>query len=482
MKQSASNKHISPSLALEERLTHILEHLGIEHAHIAGMMLSDWGGFAAKYPDRISSLTIIPWGPIDPTSLHSVTARLLAVIGDQAADFEEKQKLFNELGGIKPAILKGHAGLPWNDVILDYKDEIGSAMLSFLKRMDARQGTETLSLSDTEGEVAGITYKIQGSGPPLILLPLSLAPSQWQPLLSKLSEQYCTITLGGPELGFIPVLEARGRSVGYQRMLRHMMDEMQPQADESILEVGCGTGAIDRWLARHTNGANRIVGVDINDYLLNVAATLAQMESLNTAIEFRKGNAEKLPFSDDEFDIIISSTVMEEVDADKMLAEMIRVTKPGGRVGVIVRGTDMPWVYNLPLGAELKAKIETPVPTDEGKGCASVSLYRRFQQSPLTNIKMMPQQVPFDDPDGGTETFIENRILLSLDPEEVNEWQSAKAKAVSEGTFFFTWPHHCAVGTKPTYHRLIVTFKRSLINYTERAKQRKFLPEKSKKK
>jgi ubiquinone/menaquinone biosynthesis C-methylase UbiE len=173
------------------------------------------------------------------------------------------------------------------------------------------------------------------------------------------------------------------------------------------------------------------------------------MEDLDTAIEFRKGDAENLPFSDGEFDIIISSTVMEEVDAGKMLAEMIRVTKPGGRVGVIVRATDMPWVYNLPLGAELKAKVEAPVSTDEGKGCASGSLYWRFQSSTLTNIKMMPQLVPFDDPEGGTEKFIEESILSKLDPEETDEWQIAMAKATSERTFFFTWPHHCAVGTKP---------------------------------
>ena len=62
---------------------------------------------------------------------------------------------------------------------------------------------------------------------------------------------------------------------------------------------------------------------------------------------------------------------------------------------------------------------------------------------------MMPQQVPFDDPEGGPEKFIEDGLLFGFDPEEVAEWQNAKAAAASEGTYFFTWPHHCAVGTKP---------------------------------
>ena len=44
-------------------------------------------------------------------------------------------------------------------------------------------------------------------------------------------------------------------------------------------------------------------------------------------------------------------------DADKMLAEMIRVTKPGGRVGVFVRALDLPWVINLELPDEIKIKV-----------------------------------------------------------------------------------------------------------------------------
>ena len=50
---------------------------------------------------------------------------------------------------------------------------------------------------------------------------------------------------------------------------------------------------------------------------------------------------------------------MERVDADRMLEEMIRVTKPGGRVAVLVQATDRSRLVNLPLGAELKAKVET---------------------------------------------------------------------------------------------------------------------------
>jgi hypothetical protein len=52
--------------------------------------------------------------------------------------------------------------------------------------------------------------------------------------------------------------------------------------------------------------------------------------------------------------VALSSTVFEEGDADRMLAEIVRVTRPGGRIGI---GTvDMPFWVNLPSGAEGKSR------------------------------------------------------------------------------------------------------------------------------
>jgi hypothetical protein len=97
--------------------------------------------------------------------------------------------------------LEDYPDVLWANVIADHTDFIGDAMLEFLARMDIQAALRTASLASGEGEVAGIRYRILGSGPPLVLLPLVLSPSQWEPLLTRLSERYCTIVLGGPELG-----------------------------------------------------------------------------------------------------------------------------------------------------------------------------------------------------------------------------------------------------------------------------------------
>jgi len=101
--------------------------------------------------------------------------------------------------------------LPWSDLASERGAEIGTAMLDFLNRFEQGKSV-TITLPPQQGEIAGISYRIRGAGRPLVLMPLDLAPAQWEPLIPQLSERYCTITLGGPALGAVSLLEARGRS------------------------------------------------------------------------------------------------------------------------------------------------------------------------------------------------------------------------------------------------------------------------------
>ena len=133
-----------------------------------------------------------------------------------------------------------------------------------------------------------------------------------------------------------------------------------------------------------------------------------------------------------------------------MLAEMVRVTRPGERVAVIVRTVDMWRWINLPLRSELKARLESPArpgPGVEKGGCADASLYHRFQQAGLAQVGMFPQWATYVE--RSTLQWQQDGILATLSPEEAIEWQAAVAQAEAEGTFFIADPYHCAVGTKP---------------------------------
>ncbi len=437
---------IEAEQTVAERVNALLQHLGIEQAHFAACMPRDWEGLVTAYPDMVSSLTLVcPMG-LNVEALRAKSLPLLIVTGDRGRSAEEVKRSLASLPEATWTPLRGYAGLPWSDTLADRTEETGSLMGEFLARAEESRRAKAVNLREGEGEIAEITYSIRGAGPPLILFPLSLAPSQWQPLVPKLAERYCTITLGGPRLGMIAHLEARARA-GYLGVIRRVIDDVQLRPGESILEVGCGPGSIVRWLARHTGGANRIVALDVNRYLLREAAALTKKEGFDRTIEFREGNGEALPFAPDQFDATLSFTVLEEGDADRMLAEFVRVTKAGGRVAIIVRSTDMPRWVNLRLSSELKKKVEAPQLLGgnvQENGCADASLYSRLRRAGLVQIKMIPQLASHAE--GERLRYMSDRIVAALDPAELEEWRAAIAQAGE--TFFIAEPFHCAVGTK----------------------------------
>jgi SAM-dependent methyltransferase len=352
------------------------------------------------------------------------------------------------LPGASVVALSQYMSPPWADAVADRTAEVETALMRFLNAPN-RQRIGAVDLRPQEGEVAGITYRVQGAGVPLLRLPLSLASTQWDHLLSRLSERYCTITLSGPALGFMPVLETRGQSWGYLSVVRTLIDEVHLQSGETILDVGCGSGVLDRWLAQYTKKRHPMVGVDVNRYLLREAAALVQKEALDDVITLQEGNAEALPFPDDAFDVVMSYTVMEEGNAKTMLSEMVRVVKPGGRVAVMVRAFDVPWSVNVPLRPELKTKVEIPRGFVGEHGCADASLGKRFRAVGLEHVKMFPQLATFDNVHVAIGQFWQDAILGALDANETQEWQAGVRQAVEEGTFYIAQSHQCAVGIKP---------------------------------
>jgi len=433
---------------VEESLVDLFQHLGIGAAHIAAgrLGLTDWQGVATRHPNRVASLTLINPPMLDTGQFRGLASRLLTVTGDRGPTAEGAVKLLADLPGSVSHSLGGFECHPWSDVIADRGSEIAPIIMGFLDR----HPVAAVAIPEGEGEVGEVSYRIHGAGPPLVLMPLDLAPSQWEPLISVLGTRYCVISLGGPLLGAVGILEARGRAT-YLGVLRTVLDMVQIRPEEVILEVGGGSGVVLRELARRSAGANSIIDIDINPYLLHEAAALARRAGLAERMTFQEGSAEAIPLADESIDVALSFTVMEEGDADRMLAELVRVTRPGGRVAAIVRSRDMPSWSNLPISAALRVKVDIPGLVGAGvaaAGCADASLYRRFHAAGLTELKCFPQLVAITPAEVSRFGVSQQQILATLTADEAAEWRSSALEAEAAGTFFIAAGCHCAVGTK----------------------------------
>ena len=100
------------------------------------------------------------------------------------------------------------------------------------------------------------------------------------------------------------------------------------QPDEHILEVGVGTGLALPMYPRHC----RIVGIDLSDGMLAKAKERAEMHKL-AHVQLHLMDAGAMEFGDDSFDTVVAAYVVTAVpDYRKVVNEMIRVCRPGGRI------------------------------------------------------------------------------------------------------------------------------------------------------
>jgi SAM-dependent methyltransferase len=107
-----------------------------------------------------------------------------------------------------------------------------------------------------------------------------------------------------------------------------VISEAAPAPHEHLIDVGCGTG--NAALLAAERGA-RVTGVDPAERLLDLARALAAERGLDVA--FARAGAEALPLADGAADAVVSVFgVIFAPDAPAAIAEMARVTAPGGRI------------------------------------------------------------------------------------------------------------------------------------------------------
>lgn len=133
-------------------------------------------------------------------------------------------------------------------------------------------------------------------------------------------------------------------SAGYERVMvpavfapwaKDLLETAALTPGMRVLDVACGTGIIARLAAPQVGPAGWVVGLDTNEAMLAIAR--AQPTPRGAQVEWRQGDATKLPFPDEQFDRILCQHGLQYMpDQTAALREMKRVLASSGRLALSV--------------------------------------------------------------------------------------------------------------------------------------------------
>ncbi len=227
-----------------------------------------------------------------------------------------------------------------------------------------------------------------------------------------------------------------------------ILDGLQLREGQDVVDLGCGMGADVFEMAQHVGPAGTVAGVDASESMINEAKIRA--EGLGLPVAFEVGDAQALRFADATFDGCRTERMLMHVpDAEAALSEMVRVTKPGGRVSIF----DFDWdtfVIDSPEKATTRVVVDA---FSDGirNGWIGRQLPRLLHNHGISDINVVGHPV-FIDFDffglliGGRLTAAQTDGLI--DPDQIRSWWADLADADHSGTFFAGFMAFIVSGTK----------------------------------
>lgn len=255
-------------------------------------------------------------------------------------------------------------------------------------------------------------------------------------------------------LRLIDALEARGRVPAQRRLRRRFLRFVSLARGAAVLEVGCGTGVVVRDVAEMVGPHGEVVGVDVSRLAVTAARTLGRAHAAGARTSFRVADGARLPFRAGRFDAALAITVMLHAhDPLAVVREMVRVVRPGGRVGLQDQdfGTVVVDHPDRALSARILDGVIRHMYAEPHSGRR---LPRLLREAGLVGVRLLTDVYQDTALAPYTKTFLERRAENAVrfglvERAEAQRWLDGFTDQVARGSFMLTTNYYGAVGLKP---------------------------------
>lgn len=213
----------------------------------------------------------------------------------------------------------------------------------------------------------------------------------------------------------------------FEPVIENVIGRAAPTAGETLLDLGCGTGAAALAAATLVGSEGSVLGVDLSGDMLRIARRRADGMA---NVTFREGRAEQIPAEDSSFDVLVSSLcLMYAIDRAAAAAECARVLRPGGRfVAAVWAGPEICDIVRF----QATAGSFAPAPPAEGVGPGALADARPLL-SQLTeagiDARVETEALAFDFPDFETAWDVLARVTTANLPGDRRDEAKAAVRA-----------------------------------------------------